>query len=72
MQDIIDVLASGRAYDIDSAVRAYNQDAQRINDRRAEERQRIQQLNNQAESLHRMAFWNSLQLSSIEDELRRR
>lgn len=72
VQDIIDVLASGRAYDIDSAVRAYNQDAQRINARRAEERQRIQQLNNQAESLHRMAFWNSLQLSSIEDELRRR
>ena len=72
VQDIIDVLASGRAYDIDSAVRVNNQDIQRVNARRAEEQRRINEQNRHAAVLQRMAFWNSMQLDAIEDELRRR
>lgn len=72
MQDIIDVLASGGAYDIDSAVRAHNQDIERVNALRTEEQRRINEQNTQATVLQGMAFWNSMQLDAIEDELRRR
>lgn len=72
VQDIIDVLASGRAYDIESAVRAHNQDIDRVNALRAEEQRRLNEQNRQAAVLQGMAFWNSMQLDAIEDELRRR
>ncbi|OFS16929.1 hypothetical protein [Corynebacterium sp. HMSC27B11] len=72
VQDIIDVLASGGAYDIDSAVRAHNEDIERVNALRAKEQRRINEQNRLAAALQRMAFWNSMQLDAIEDELRRR
>ena len=72
VQDIIDVLASGGAYDIDAAVRAHNEDIERVNALRAKEQRRINEQNRLAAALQRMAFWNSMQLDAIEDELRRR